>query len=134
LISHKVTKDGMYDLVCLGIRKQENGIRAAAFKSCFAQNSNGWDDFRPVFWFSDNDKIEYCQRYDVIHSRCYTEYGLLRTGCFGCPFGKRFEEELAIIEKYEPKLFKAAQAIFGKGYDYTRRYLEFRNKNQRGKA
>ena len=55
-------------------------------------------------------------------------YGLMRTGCFGCPFGKRFEEELRTIEEHEPNLLKAANSIFGESYEYTRQYLLFREK------
>lgn len=49
-----------------------------------------------------------------------------RTGCAGCPFGKDFENELKIIEEYEPKLYKAVNNIFGESYEYTRKFLEFR--------
>ena len=52
---------------------------------------------------------------------------MIRTGCAGCPFGSRFEEELEIIKKYEPKLYKAVNKIFAKSYEYTRRYREFKN-------
>ncbi len=55
----------------------------------------------------------------------YVEYGLKRTGCVGCPFNPRINEELEIIEKYEPKLYTAAVNIFGKSYEYTRKYREF---------
>ena len=72
--------------------------------------------------------MEYELAFDIVHSKCYTEYGLDRTGCAGCPFGKNFEFELEVIEKFEPKLFKAANKIFGDSYKYTRKYREFRKK------
>lgn len=121
-----------YDLSCTGIRKSEGGIRANAYKNCFSSNE-GTNTFRPIFWFRDQDKEEYCEHYGVIHSRCYTEYGLKRTGCVGCPFNKKFEEELEITKQYEPKLYKAAIGVFGKSYDYTRRYLEFREEMKKNK-
>ena len=62
---------------------------------------------------------------NVQHSRCYTEYGLRRTGCVGCPFSKHINEELAIIEKHEPMLYKAAVNIFSKSYEYTAKYRAF---------
>ena len=34
-------------------------------------------------------------------------------------------DELAVIQQYEPKLYTAAVNIFGKSYEYTRRYREF---------
>ncbi len=124
-VMHSVEKTGKYDMTCVGVRKAEGGIRSA-HKHCFSEGKLT-DQFRPIFWFRDSDKEEYCRYYDVSHSRCYTEYGLERTGCFGCPFGKRFEEELLTIAEYEPRLLKAANAIFGDSYEYTRRYLAFRN-------
>lgn len=123
----KYVKDKQYDLSCLGIRHSEGGIRAVVYKNCFSEGS-GTDQFRPIFWLRDVDKEEYCKHYEVTHSKCYTHYGLTRTGCFGCPFGKRFEDELRSIQEFEPKLILAAQNIFGESYEYTRRYLEFRDK------
>lgn len=114
---------------CYGVRKSEGGIRAASHSNCFSEG-NEHNEFRPVFWLRDSDKEEYCRHYGVTHSRCYTEYGLVRTGCFGCPFGKRFEEELEIIKNYEPRLYRAALNIFGEAYDYTRRYLAFREQKK----
>ena len=61
----------------------------------------------------------------ITHSKCYTEYGLKRTGCAGCPFGRDFEQELDVIANYEPKLYKAVNNIFGDSYEYTRKYREF---------
>ena len=125
-LAKKFCKDGEFDLICVGIRQSEGGIRAANLKNCFSEAINGADNFRPIFWLRDKDKEEYCDHYEVTHSRCYTEYGLIRTGCFGCPFGKRFEKELEAIEQYEPKLLLAANNIFGEAYEYTRSYLQFR--------
>lgn len=124
---HRVISEGGYDLSCVGIRKSEGGIRSSTYKTCFSEKPYcGADVFRPIFWLRDPDKEAYCEFYGVTHSQCYTEYGLIRTGCIGCPFGKRFEEELNVLEQYEPKLYKAAIGVFGKSYEYTRKYLEFR--------
>ena len=75
----------------------------------------------PLMEFLPKDK----KMFDVKHSRCYTEYGLRRTGCVGCPFSKHINEELAIIEEHEPNLYKAAVNIFGKSYEYTAKYRAF---------
>lgn len=114
------------DLEITGIRKSEGGIRSANYKSCFSESkSKGCNTYRPIFWYTDGDKKDYEDFYGVTHSRCYTEYGLRRTGCVGCPFNPRITEELEIIKEYEPKLYKAAVNIFGKSYKYTRKYREF---------
>lgn len=125
-VSERFIKRGDYDLSCIGVRRSEGGIRAATYRNCFSEGDQ-IDHFRPVFWLRDKDKEEYCEWYGVTHSKCYTGYGLERTGCFGCPFGKRFEEELRIIEKHEPRLLAAANNIFHDSYEYTRNYLAFRD-------
>lgn len=116
------------DLNLVGIRKAEGGIRSTSYKTCFslAKDGESYDNYRPIFWYTDEDKAEYEWAFNIKHSACYCEYGLCRTGCAGCPFGKDFEKELLIIEKYEPKLYKAVNKIFGESYAYTRGFLEFR--------
>lgn len=81
-----------------GVRRAEGGIRQTAYKSCFDENGEGYDNYRPLFWYTNLDKNNYENNYAIKHSRCYTEYGLKRTGCAGCPFGRDFEQELQIIE------------------------------------
>ena len=125
-VSKHYLQTGDFDLNCTGIRQAEGGVRSATIHTCFRTGYDGMDQFYPVFWLRDPDKQEYCDWYGVTHSRCYTEYGLLRTGCFGCPYGKRFEEELRMIEAHEPKLLMAANHIFSDSYAYTRAYLKFR--------
>jgi hypothetical protein len=72
------------------------------------------------------DKEEYKECFNVRYSDCYEVWGMKRTGCAGCPYGKNFEEELELMRKYEPKLFKAANNIFKDSYAYTRAYWKFR--------
>lgn len=124
-VMHKCISESNYDLDIYGVRKAEGGSRATAYKSCFDETDAGCDNYRPLFWYKDSDKIDYEGAYFVEHSNCYTEYGLKRTGCAGCPFGRDFEYELEVIRKYESKLFKAVNNIFGESYEYTRRYREF---------
>lgn len=111
-----------------GVRKSEGGVRSTAYKNCFTLNDNGVDEYRPIFWYLNETKQKYEKVYDIKHSNCYSEYGLTRTGCAGCPFGKDFEKELEIIEKYEPKLYKAVNKIFGDSYRYTRAFREYQRK------
>lgn len=113
------------DLDVVGVRKFEGGIRATQYKTCYSQEI-GTDHFRPVFWLTDEDKRFYEQAFGVVHSDCYTRYGLKRTGCVGCPFARNVSEELKIIEAFEPKLYKAVINVFGASYEYTRKYREYR--------
>ena len=110
-----------YDLNISGIRKSEGGVRSIAYKSCFDTQDN-YDNYRPIFWFTDDDKLEYRKLFNVNNSKCYTVYGLKRTGCVGCPFGKNYKEELEIIKKYEPKLYRAVTNLFKDSYEYLNKY------------
>lgn len=129
-VAHASVKDGNYDLSIMGVRKAEGGIRSSAYKSCFDETDVGCDNYRPLFWYKNEDKEDYVQVYGVEYSDCYTKYGLTRTGCAGCPFGRDFEFELDVIEKYEPKLFKAVNNIFGDSYEYTRKFKRFVEENK----
>lgn len=126
LVAKHVIKDLDCDLNIVGVRKAEGGARSTAYKSCFNSNYDKSDEYRPLFWYKDLDKNDYKIAYCIENSKCYTNYGSKRTGCAGCPFGRDFEKELEIIERYEPKLFKAVNNIFGDSYEYTRQYKEFR--------
>lgn len=123
-VLHKLVTSEGYELNIFGVRKAEGGIRSTAYKSCFDE-AEECDNYRPLFWYVNDDKVDYENNYGVTHSKCYTEYGLTRTGCAGCPFGRDFEQELSVIEQYEPKLFKAVNNIFGDSYEYTRKYKAF---------
>lgn len=113
------------DLSVNGVRKAEGGVRSTAVTSCFTSVSFGCDTLRPLFWFKADDCDQYDQTFDVCHSKCYTLYGLKRTGCACCPFGRCFEQELEAAREHEPALYRAALAIFGNSYEYTRKYKEF---------
>lgn len=129
-VAHKLLKIEKYDLNILGVRRAEGGIRQSAYKNCFDENDNGCDNYRPLFWYTDSDKVDYENHYGVIHSKCYSEYGLKRTGCCGCSYNRKLEEEIAIIYEHEPKLYKMVTTIFGDSYEYTRKYREFVRQNK----
>ncbi len=119
-------KEHFADLDIIGVRKAEGGIRSSAYKTCFSESkTQGYSSYRPVFWYTDKDKKIYEDFYGIQHSRCYTEYGLKRTGCVGCPYNPKVTQELDIIKKHEPKLYTAAQNIFEDSYEYTHKYREF---------
>ena len=122
--SKQYIKEHDIDLTLLGIRKAEGGIRAAKYKTCF-DNKDWVSKYRPIFWYTNKDKEDYERIFGIQHSRCYTEYGLKRTGCCGCPYDRDFEQTLEIIKEKEPKLYKAVNNIFGESYEYTRKYREF---------
>lgn len=123
-VSHEYKRDNQCDLEIVGVRKVEGGIRTA-IKTCFSENDD-CDVFRPIYWVNDTDKHYYEQHFGIVHSDCYTRYGLRRTGCVGCPYALDLENNLHAIRQHEPRLYKACWNVFGEAYEYTRAFNSFR--------
>ena len=126
LVAKKFKDEGQFDLSISGVRKAEGGARSSAYKTCFTPASDDTiDEYRPIFWYKQDTKTEFKSHYNIRHSDCYEVWGLPRTGCSGCPYAQDFESELEAVAKYEPKLYKALNKVFGESYEYTRKYREF---------
>lgn len=125
MVANRFKTTGRFDLNIYGVRKAEGGVRRSAYKSCFSSKDTGCDEYRPIFWYLSDTKKIYEEHYDIVHSKCYNDYGLKRTGCAGCPYGKNFEEELCVMNQYEPNLYEAVNTIFAESYEYTRAYRKF---------
>lgn len=105
------------DLNITGERSAEGGIRAAAHKSCFeSAKSHKWDKYMPLWFWNDETKAYYKQSEGIRYSDCYELWGMKRTGCVGCPFNSRVGEDLKMLQKYEPKRYKACMKLFGESY------------------
>lgn len=122
-VAMKFYKTNNTDLSIMGIRKAEGWIRAA-LNTCFTASGKP-AIYRPLFWYSNEDKEAYEHLFDIKHSDCYEKYGMKRTGCVGCPFARSLEEELEIYDIYEPNMGKACRFIFKDTYEYTKKYREF---------
>lgn len=133
--AEKYEREHNFDLSCTGLRKVEGGDRATAFKTCHSfAGASGCATYRPLFWLTDADKLDYKEHYGLQYADCYEVWGMKRTGCPGCPYGKEFEQELELMQKYEPKFYRAAMKVFGASYEYTRGYLRFREEMKNKKA
>lgn len=131
--SHEYEKGFDCDLKIMGLRGAEGGVRATKIKNCFTHERDKIDIYRPIWWFTDKDKKEYKDFYKLRFSDCYEDYGFKRTGCCGCPFNSKFEEDLAMIKDKEPMLYKAVNNIFGASYEYTRAYRKFKEMKKKQK-
>lgn len=133
-VAKKFMKEHSIDLSIMGIRKAEGGIRATAYKTCYSINEDGVDYHRPIFFYTDETKRNYEKHFGITHSRCYTDYGMMRTGCAGCPLNMKLSDDMKMIEEHEPKLAGAINKIFADTYEYTRKYREFQKMMKEGDA
>ena len=127
-IAHKVQKD--YDMIITGERRDEGGMRSVPRKDntalCFMETASGQFRLRPLYYVSDKDKKWYKNYHKIKYSDAYEVYGLTRTGCCGCPISYKAVDDLEKIRPYEPNVVKAAWNIFGKSYEYRKKYNEYK--------
>lgn len=127
-VAHKAQKD--YDMIITGERRDEGGMRSVPRKDntalCFTETSDGQYRLRPLYYVSDKDKAWYKEQYGITYSDAYEIYGMKRTGCCGCPISYKAVDDLELIRPYEPNVVKAAWNIFGKSYEYRRKYNEYK--------
>lgn len=123
-----------YEMIITGERRDEGGMRSVPRSEqwnetntmCFAQTASGQFRLRPLYYVTDADKQWYKDYYDIRYSDAYEVYGLTRTGCCGCPISYKAVDDLEKIRPYEPNVVKAAWNIFGKSYEYRRKYNEYK--------
>lgn len=128
--AHRIQKN--FDMIITGERRDEGGMRSVPRKDntslCFTETTDGQYRLRPLYYVSNKDKAWYKEHYKICYSDAYEVYGLTRTGCCGCPISYKAVDDLEKIRSYEPNVVKAAQAIFGKSYEYRQKYNEYKKK------
>ncbi len=127
-VAHEAQK--AYEMIITGERRDEGGMRAVPRKDntalCFTETSEGQYRFRPLCYVTDKDKAWYKKQFGIRYSDAYEVYGLTRTGCCGCPISYKAVNDLELIRPYEPNVVKAAWNIFGKSYEYRRKYNAYK--------
>lgn len=62
----------------------------------------------PIIDWTDEDVEQFIKKYNVPLSKAYTEYGMTRTGCMGCPYALKIADNLEVLYNYEPNRYKAS--------------------------
>lgn len=132
-VAHEAQKD--YEMIITGERRDEGGMRSVPRKDntalCFTETSSGQYRFRPLYYVTDKDKEWYKERFEIRYSDAYEVYGLTRTGCCGCPISYKAVDDLELIRPHEPNVVKAAWNIFGKSYEYRKKYNDYKDARMR---
>lgn len=137
-LAHRVQKS--YEMVITGERRDEGGMRSVPRSEqwnetntmCFSETADGKYRFKPLYYVTDKDKAWYKDYYNIRYSDAYEVYGLTRTGCCGCPISYKAVDDLEKIRPYEPNVVKAAWNLFGKSYEYRRKYNEYKAQRMAG--
>lgn len=104
--------------VVTGMRQSEGGMRLVSMQQtgCYFTSKWGYHMYHPLSLWDDETKAHYKKTRGIRNSDCYDVWGMKRTGCVGCPYARHFKEEIEVINKYEPKLAKAVNNLFGASY------------------
>ena len=104
----------------VGIMRSEGGRRENA--TCLSFVAGKLKLFQPLVqidkqwedWLIDTYKIQICEIYKP-------PYNFERTGCKGCPFALKLQNELDLLQKYFPNERKQCELIWKPVYDEYRR-------------
>lgn len=104
-----------------GVMREEKGRRL--FANCLSfYNKKHPSRFQPLVAVSKEWEDWFIEEYGVELCDIYKEpYCFPRTGCKGCPFAIRLQDELNTLEKYFPGERKQCEKIFGPVYEEYRR-------------
>lgn len=98
-----------------GVRIEEGGARDSA--AVLRQRAGGklctWVKHgiiqkAPIIDWTEEDIDQFISEYNVPLSRAYTEFGMKRTGCMGCPFSLNVASNLEYLFYHEPNRYKAS--------------------------
>lgn len=125
---HRWQRENKKPYGIVGVMVAEGGQRMQA--KCLAFNGDKLKAFQPLVhvskewedWFIDKYNIELCDIYKP-------PYNFKRTGCKGCPFSLRLQEQLDTMQKYFPSEREQCEAIWKPVYAEYRR-IGYRLKNE----
>lgn len=120
----KWSKENNRPIAITGIRKGEGGVRSS-MKGCTVfsnDNSAELKKFHPLFpvgndFIDMHIKVQGLRLCEVY----YAPYNFSRTGCVGCPFTLKLQDQLDILEKLMPDEKKKAEIIWKPVYKEYRK-------------
>ena len=116
----KWQKENKKKYFIIGLMREEGGRRDSA--TCLAFRGNKLKAFQPMVsltkeweeWFIKEFNIKICDIYKP-------PYNFTRTGCKGCPFALKLQNELDTLEKFFPTERKQCESIWKPVYEEYRR-------------
>lgn len=119
-VAHRWENENNRHIAITGIRADEGGMRG--LNGCTIFDGNSLTKFHPLkvcsdeweSWFIKKYKIQLCKLY-------YPPYNFDRTGCKGCPFALRIQEELDVMKELLPNEYKQCEILWKPVYDEYRR-------------
>lgn len=122
------SKENKRPIAIIGIRAAEGGQRANK-TSCLYYQRSKLKKFSPLLVCSDLFIDRFIESFGIKLCKLYSApYNFQRTGCKGCPFNIKLQEELETLGKFFPTERKQCEIIFAKVYEEYRN-LKYRLKD-----
>lgn len=104
----------------IGIMPDEGGRRESA--KCLAFTGKNLKAFQPLVPVTKDWEKWFIEKYNIPICDIYKEpYNFTRTGCKGCPFTIKLQQNLETLEKYFPTERKQCEIIWKEVYEEYRR-------------
>lgn len=104
----------------IGLTLDEGGQRESA--QCLVFKYGKLKAFQPLVAVNKDWENWFIDKYDIkLPAVYYPPYNFERTGCKGCPFNIKLQDNLDALEKYSPAERKQCEAIWKPVYDEYRR-------------
>ncbi len=118
--AHRFEKETGKRIRITGLMREEGGQRNTTV--CILKQKGKVQAFNPLAvvtkeweeWLINKEKILLCKLY-------YEPFNFQRTGCKGCPFDLRLQEDLETMERYLPNERKQCEIIWKPVYEEYRR-------------
>lgn len=113
-ILHKWQKENKKSIAITGIRKSEGG-RRGTLSSCISGNGK---KFHPLIVITEEFENEFIKRNNInLCELYYAPYNFKRTGCKGCPFNVRLQENLDKLYELLPNEYYQCLHLWQPVYD-----------------
>ena len=127
----KWQKENKKKYFIIGLMREEGGRRDSA--TCLAFRGNKLKAFQPMVSLTKEWEEWFIKEFDVQISDIYKlPYNFTRTGCKGCPFALKLQNELDTLEKFFPTERKQCESIGKPVYEEYRR-IGYRLKDKQEK-
>ena len=119
--AEKWAKENNRPISITGIRGAEGGLRRS-MQGCTTFSGDELHKFHPLFPLTDDWLEEFIKRNNIELCKLYYEpYNFERTGCKGCGFNPKLQQQLNIMKELLPDEYKQCELIWKPVYDEYRR-------------
>ena len=121
-------KENKKPYIILGVMRSEGGRRERS--TCLSFKGKKLRAFQPMVSLTEEWEEWFIKKFDIQICDIYKPpYNFTRTGCKGCPFALKLQNELDTLEKFFPTERKQCEAIWKSIYEEYRR-LGYRLKDK----